>query len=81
MAYAALITGAGRGIGKGIALSLASEGFAIGVNDLAHDAEVERTLAELLAIGVRAVPIIGDISDLDAHSRMLDETESTDSIR
>jgi NAD(P)-dependent dehydrogenase (short-subunit alcohol dehydrogenase family) len=74
--YAALITGSGRGIGKGIALSLASEGFAIGVNDLTHDAEVERTLSELLAMGVRAVPIIGDISDLGVHGRMLDEAEA-----
>jgi 3-oxoacyl-[acyl-carrier protein] reductase len=74
--YAALITGAGRGIGKGIALSLASEGFAIGINDLTHDADVGQTMSELLAMGVRAVPIIGDISDLDAHARMLDAAEA-----
>ena len=45
--YAALVTGSSRGIGKGIALALAAEGFSIGVNALAADAEVEETLAEL----------------------------------
>ncbi len=74
--YAALITGSGRGIGKGIARSLAAEGFAIGVNDLTHDEQVEQTLSELLAMGVRAVPIIGDISDLGGHGQMLDAAEA-----
>ena len=74
--YAALVTGSGRGIGKGIALALASEGFAIAVNDLTLGADVEQTVAELLAIGVRAVPVIGDVSDLEVHARMLDEAEA-----
>jgi NAD(P)-dependent dehydrogenase (short-subunit alcohol dehydrogenase family) len=74
--YAALITGAGRGIGKGIALALAAEGFAIGVNDLRQDEAVEQTLAELRAVGAHAVPVIGDIADLDGHARMLGEAEA-----
>ncbi|MDR3473682.1 MAG: 3-ketoacyl-ACP reductase [Devosia sp.] len=76
MGYAALITGAGRGIGKGIALSLAAEGFAVAVNDLTLGADVEQTVAELLAIGVRAVAVIGNVSDHEVHARMLDEAEA-----
>jgi len=73
--YAALITGSSRGIGKGIALALASDGFAIGVNAPTQDEEVETTVAELRARGVDVVPVIGDVGDLATHDRMLDMAE------
>ena len=74
--YAVLVTGAGRGIGRGIALALAAEGFAVAVNDLSRDADVERTAADVAAFGVAAVVVIGDVSDLGQHVRLLDAAEA-----
>jgi len=73
--YAALITGSSRGIGKGIALALAREGFAIGVNARRLGEEVEQTIAEIEALGVAAVPVVGDVGEIDNHAAMLDAAE------
>jgi NAD(P)-dependent dehydrogenase (short-subunit alcohol dehydrogenase family) len=72
----ALITGARRGIGRAIALALAGAGFDVAVNDVADSAELRATIAEISALGVKAVAVIGDISDLTAHRAMLDTTEA-----
>jgi 3-oxoacyl-[acyl-carrier protein] reductase len=74
--YAALITGASRGIGKGIAEALAAEGFSIAVNALVHDDEVEQTLTTLRRYGVTAVAAIGDVSDLSGRDRLLEIAET-----
>ena len=46
------------------------------VNDVADSAELRATVAEISALGVKAVAVIGDISDLDAHKAMLDAAEA-----
>ena len=74
--YAALITGSSRGIGKGIALVLAREGFAVAVNARRMGPEIEQTVAELEALGVAAVPVVGDVGDIDGHATMLDTAEA-----
>lgn len=74
--YTALITGSSRGIGKGIALALAAEGFSIGVNAPSIDGEVEDAVAELRSKGILSEPVIGDVSDLSTHERMLDKVEA-----
>jgi NAD(P)-dependent dehydrogenase (short-subunit alcohol dehydrogenase family) len=74
--YSALITGSSRGIGKGIALALAAEGFSIAVNAPVAAAEVGETVAELKSLGIKSVAVIGDVSDLSAQERMLDESEA-----
>lgn len=74
--YTALVTGSSRGIGKGIALALAREGFFVGVNAPVADAEVDETIAELRSLGVRSEAVIGDVSDLATHERMLNECEA-----
>jgi 3-oxoacyl-[acyl-carrier protein] reductase len=74
--YTALITGSSRGIGKGIALALAAEGFSIGVNAPVADAEVDETVAELRSLGIASEAVIGDVSDLSTHERMLDTAEA-----
>lgn len=74
--YAALITGGSRGIGRGIATALAAEGFAIAVNALVHDDEVEATIASLRGQGVKAVAAIGDVSDLSIHEALLETAEA-----
>ena len=56
-----LVTGAGRGIGRAIALKLASEGAQVALNDL--DAEpAQAVAAEIEAAGGKAIAMAGDIT-------------------
>lgn len=57
----ALVTGAGRGIGRAIALRLSDEGTAVGVNDVDADA-AERTAREIQAGGGDALAVGGDVA-------------------
>jgi NAD(P)-dependent dehydrogenase (short-subunit alcohol dehydrogenase family) len=58
----ALVTGAGRRIGRSIALRLAAEGAAVAVNYMQSRAEAEDVAAEIRRTGGRAVPIRADVS-------------------
>ena len=61
-ARVAWVTGAGRGIGRAIALRLARDGLALAVNDI--DAKSARAVQEEIeAAGGRAMSVPGDISD------------------
>src|SRR5262245_62588203 len=63
MASVALVTGAGRGIGRAVALRLARDGVAIGVVDL--DAGTAAAVAgEVASSGGRALGVAADVSDL-----------------
>lgn len=53
----ALITGGARGIGKSIALELASAGANIAFTDIAPEAEISTTVKEIKALGVEALGI------------------------
>jgi NAD(P)-dependent dehydrogenase (short-subunit alcohol dehydrogenase family) len=57
----ALITGAGRGIGRGIALRFGREGAAVGVFDR-NSVEAEAAAAEIRSAGGRAIALHGDVS-------------------
>lgn len=58
----ALVTGAGQGIGRGIALRLARDGFNVAVADLGSQQEKgEAVAAEIRAIGSKAVFIAADV--------------------
>lgn len=66
----ALVTGGGRGIGRGIALELARAGARVAV--AARSAgEIEETAAEAGGIAIRA-----DMSDREAVERMVERAES-----
>jgi 3-oxoacyl-[acyl-carrier protein] reductase len=72
----AFVTGAGRGIGRGVALALARDGFNIVGNDLAYDArERAAGLAEaedrVQELGTDFQPAVGDIACLDVHPGLL----------
>jgi 3-oxoacyl-[acyl-carrier protein] reductase len=70
----ALVTGAGQGVGAGIAAALATRGAAVAVNDVAAD-RAERVAAELRAGGGRAHPVVADVTDLAAVQAMTAEVE------
>ena len=61
----ALVTGAGRGVGRGISLALASAGACVLVNDHAAD-RAEAVAAEIRSAGGTADALPFDVSDFDA---------------
>ncbi|CAG9274321.1 SDR family NAD(P)-dependent oxidoreductase [Paraburkholderia unamae] len=66
----AIVSGSGRGIGREIALKLASEGAAIVVNDL--DAEpAQSVVAEIVSAGGKAVACAGSVTDADFGTRFV----------
>lgn len=62
----AVVTGAARGIGRGIALELAAGGAHIALLDRADNDDARATLADLRALGVRAELYLCDVSDSTA---------------
>lgn len=58
----ALITGAGSGLGRTIALTFAREGARVAVNDVRRDA-AEQVAAEVRSAGGQAMTLIADVSD------------------
>lgn len=76
-APAAVVTGAGRGIGRGIVLALVREGFdVVGIDAVFEPGDRKKGLFEVKArveaLGGRFLPVAGDISRIDDHDRMLD---------
>ena len=59
---AALVTGAGKRIGRAIALALAGQGFAVAVHCRSSRAEAEATAADVRACNVPAVVLTGDLA-------------------
>ena len=62
----AIVTGSGRGIGRGIAVRLAADGYQVAINALSEGGAKE-TKAEIEAAGGTAEIFLADIGDLAAH--------------
>jgi NAD(P)-dependent dehydrogenase (short-subunit alcohol dehydrogenase family) len=60
----AAITGAARGIGKGIALDLAKQGYSLVISDLKLE-DCQLVVEEVEKIGVKAVAVVCDVSNRD----------------
>ena len=68
----AVITGAGRNIGRAIALTLAEGGASIVVNARSNRAEAEAVAGEIISAGGKALVHIGDVADPKAVAAMAD---------
>jgi len=69
----ALVTGAARGVGREIALSLAAEGANVAVNYRSSDKEADALVSEIAAKGVKAKAYKADVADFAAVKAMVDE--------
>jgi len=67
----AVVTGAGRNIGRAIALALAEAGAAVAVNGRANRAEVDAVVAEIESRAGKALAVMADVSDENAVQRMI----------
>ncbi len=66
----AIVTGAGRNIGRAIALALADAGAAVVVNARANRGEAQAVAEEIERAGGRAIAITADVTDPDAVREM-----------
>src|SRR5262249_14737045 len=69
----ALVTGGGRGIGRGIVLALAREGADVAINYRRDRDAASETARDVEALGQRAMLVQADVSDRDAVDRMVGE--------
>jgi 3-oxoacyl-[acyl-carrier protein] reductase len=68
----AIVTGAGRNIGRAIALALAGDGASVVVNARGNRAEAEAVAREIETAGGKALVHIGDVADAAAVQAMAD---------
>jgi NAD(P)-dependent dehydrogenase (short-subunit alcohol dehydrogenase family) len=73
MSRVALVTGASRGIGRGIALALAGGGLDVVVNYARNAEAAESTAAEIERAGAKAHLVRADVSDAADRARLVDE--------
>lgn len=70
---AAIVTGAGRGIGKAIALTFAKEGVNVVINDIGSSA-ADTTAKEAKTLGAQALAIKADVTNPDQVNEMVRRT-------
>lgn len=68
----ALVTGAGKRLGRAIALALAADGWDIGVHYRHSANEAQQTAQAIEALGRRAVTLQADLDDPDASASLID---------
>ena len=68
----AFVTGASRGIGRSIALTLAEAGADVAINYAGNAAAAEEVAVEIRKMGHRALILQGDVSQTEAAAAMLD---------
>jgi 3-oxoacyl-[acyl-carrier protein] reductase len=71
----ALVTGASKGIGAGIALSLAKEGAAVAVNYASDREGADRVVEKIKAAGGKAIAVQGNVTSPEEIDRFFNETE------
>lgn len=76
----AVITGAGKGIGRATALTLAANGAAVVVQDLDRPA-AESVVAEITGSGGQAVAVVGDASTVETNEEAVAAAEKLAPLR
>jgi 3-oxoacyl-[acyl-carrier protein] reductase len=72
----ALVTGSGRNIGRATVLHLAAEGAHVVINSRSNQAEAEAVAREAHALGVKALPILADVSNQEQVDAMVSKALS-----
>jgi NAD(P)-dependent dehydrogenase (short-subunit alcohol dehydrogenase family) len=72
----ALVTGASRGIGQGIAMALAKQGADVAVNFHSKAQEAETVVASVKALGRDSFAIQADVANLESIKKMFIEIKS-----
>ncbi|PZR20219.1 MAG: oxidoreductase, partial [Flavobacterium psychrophilum] len=72
----AVVTGASKGIGAGIAKAFASEGAAVVVNYASDQKGAENTVNEIIAGGGKAIAVHGDVSKVEDIKKMFEATNA-----
>ena len=72
----ALVTGASKGIGRAIALSLARDGMNVAINYRSDAKAAEQVVEQARSLGVQACLVPGDIGLMDDVSRIFDISEA-----
>lgn len=72
----ALVTGGGRGIGRGIVLEFAREGADVAINYRRGRDAADATARDVAALGRRGVVVQADVSDREAVDRMVAEVRA-----
>lgn len=70
----AVVTGASKGIGAGIAKALAAEGAAVVVNYSSSKEGADKTVADIIGKGGKAIAVQGDVSKSGDITRLFAET-------
>ncbi len=73
----AVVTGAGRGLGKAIALKLAQMGASLVLFDIVSSDSLDETTGEFNALGYKAVSVKGDVRDEADVSRLMNTAVDT----
>lgn len=70
----AIVTGAGRGIGRAIAMELSNEGASVVVSDIDENTALQ-TVDEITKFGKTAISVTGDVSVFGDAKRIVDEAQ------
>jgi len=73
----AVVTGASKGIGAGIAKSLAAAGASVVVNYSSSKAGADQVVAEIISNGGKALALQGSVTSVDDLNRLFDETKQS----
>lgn len=72
---AALITGGGTGIGKGIAIELAKDGYDVAFSFMSSEKKAEAVKKEIESLGCKALAIKADLSKVSGVNKLFDTFE------
>jgi len=70
----ALVTGAGRRIGRQIALDLARDGWSVAVHYVSSDDEAQHVVDEIIGMGGKAVIVEGDLGQAEVLQKIIDDS-------